>query len=972
MLGPETFEAMLPEIFAGCAHVAPHVREGHLTLLRFLPLALGAAFEAHLKEALSSVLAGLADISEPVRHAALGAGRVFVEEFSHSGPSLDLLLPAIEEALGHENWRIRVSATELLGSMMFRIAGTSGKVRVEGGDDDEGISTEAQGALLTRALGEARHHDLLASVYALRSDPVMAVRNAAVHIWKTVVANTPRTLRMILPCLMRRLIAGLSASAEDRRQTAGKCLGELVRKLGERVLPEIFPILRDGLEPSRSAQTRQGVCLGLAEVLGAARKEQLEQFLHADVVPAIRDALCDADAAVREAAGLAFDATFRHGGPDTAAAIVPALLSKLGGSDDAALEGLKQVLKAQPKILASVLPKLAAPPIDARRAETLAALAEVAGAALPPHLEALFPPLLAAMASEAEAEAEAAKSAASAVLRAVPSDAHYLLLPQVLGGARDERPRVRAAASALCGAYVSEARCFDEEDDVPRLIETLVSLFCDADEGVVLAAWTALGAVTGAVAKERQALYLRDVRAAVQGAREKIRRRLRDAARDRRRCWCPVCACPRAWRRWRRCTCRACSPGATRMRARAPRRAYARRRSPPRRPPSSRTSFPSPGRSSACWGTSTLKPFVPQLQTTFVKCLLDPARAVRQRAAAALGRLVVLQPRVDALVADLTASLETAGEGGGEEARGARQATLRAVAGALAHAGANVKPPTVAAARDAALRLGCDAADDATRAAAALALAHAAAWLPEEARADLAEQLGATEGGDADAREHRALALSALARVYPEMVLVSHASSALNGLARHARDPERERARVAAVLGLGRLARASAEQNGAACPFLGKVAPALARALRDDGAGARAAAAAALSRLCAASPDAVAPHLGAFVPALADVAAADKSKDARFHADRAVRAALRVRDAEDGLAFAQEALRAGGAAHARARAAVRRGSAAPEGSARGGRRGGSRVRTSSLGGARRGRGRRRPSRARGRRRAVSR
>jgi hypothetical protein len=79
-------------------------------------------------------------------------------------------------------------------------------------------------------------------------------------------------------------------------------------------------------------------------------------------VPAIRDALCDADAAVREAAGSAFDATFRHGGPDTAAAIVPALLSKLGGTDDAALEGLKQVLKAQPKILASVLPKLARPP----------------------------------------------------------------------------------------------------------------------------------------------------------------------------------------------------------------------------------------------------------------------------------------------------------------------------------------------------------------------------------------------------------------------------------------------------------------------------------------------------------------------------------------------------------------------------------------------------------------------------------
>jgi hypothetical protein len=38
----------------------------------------------------------------------------------------------------------------------------------------------------------------------------------------------------------------------------------------------------------------------------------------------------------------------------------------------------------------------------------------------------------------------------------------------VLGGAQDERPRVRAAAAKLCGAFALEAPCFDEEDDVPR------------------------------------------------------------------------------------------------------------------------------------------------------------------------------------------------------------------------------------------------------------------------------------------------------------------------------------------------------------------------------------------------------------------------------------------------------------------------------------------------------------------------
>ena len=53
VLGSEHFEAMLPEILVGCHHVAPHVREGHLTLLRFLPLALGHLFEPHLQEALA-------------------------------------------------------------------------------------------------------------------------------------------------------------------------------------------------------------------------------------------------------------------------------------------------------------------------------------------------------------------------------------------------------------------------------------------------------------------------------------------------------------------------------------------------------------------------------------------------------------------------------------------------------------------------------------------------------------------------------------------------------------------------------------------------------------------------------------------------------------------------------------------------------------------------------------------------------
>lgn len=84
-------------------------------------------------------------------------------------------------------------------------------------------------------------------------------------------------------------------------------------------------------------------------------------------------------------------------------------------------------------------------------------------------------------------------------------------------------------------------------------------------------------------------------------------------------------------------------------------------------------------------GGMALKPFLPQLQTTFVKCLLDNTRlglafyshfsmyafrliwltrcsvncrVVRSSAALALGKLSALSTRVDPLVGDLLSSLQ--------------------------------------------------------------------------------------------------------------------------------------------------------------------------------------------------------------------------------------------------------------------------------------------------------------------------
>ena len=76
------------------------------------------------------------------------------------------------------------------------------------------------------------------------------VRQAALHVWKVVVTHTARTLREILPTLVALLLTFLGSENSDKSKVAARTLGDLVRKLGERVLPEIIPMLEKGLTSS--------------------------------------------------------------------------------------------------------------------------------------------------------------------------------------------------------------------------------------------------------------------------------------------------------------------------------------------------------------------------------------------------------------------------------------------------------------------------------------------------------------------------------------------------------------------------------------------------------------------------------------------------------------------------------------------------------------------------------------------------
>lgn len=92
---------------------------------------------------------------------------------------------------------------------------------------------------------------------------------------------------------------------------ASRCFGELVRKMGDKILAAIVPTLTGSMSSER-AGTRQGVCFGLREVLDGMTREQLAEHLPA-MLPAVQAALCDGDEGVRAAAGEAFSVLFKGG-----------------------------------------------------------------------------------------------------------------------------------------------------------------------------------------------------------------------------------------------------------------------------------------------------------------------------------------------------------------------------------------------------------------------------------------------------------------------------------------------------------------------------------------------------------------------------------------------------------------------------------------------------------------------------------
>ncbi|XP_037092852.1 eIF-2-alpha kinase activator GCN1-like [Pollicipes pollicipes] len=736
-LGVQKLHKLMPDIIATASRtdIAPHVKDGYIMMFIYMPMVFQSEFTPYIGQIIPSILKALADETEFVRETALKAGQRIVNVYADT--AVQLLLPELELGLFDDNWRIRFSSIQLLGDLLYRISGVSGKMSTETAGDDDNFGTEHSQQSIIHILGVERRNRVLSGLYMGRSDVALMVRQISLHVWKIVVPNTPRTLREILPTLFTLLLGHLASTSHDKRQVAARTLGDLVRKLGERVLPEIIPILERGLQSDEPDQ-RQGVCIGLSEIMASTSRDMVLAFVDS-LVPTVRRALSDPLPEVRAAAAQTFDSLHNTVGTRALDEILPPLMEQLshpGGQAEYVLDGLRQVMAIKSRVvLPYMVPQLTAPPVNTK---ALSILASVAGDALTRHLGRILPALMSAMgAAEAgEPAAEQAGYCESVILSVLEPGGVRTVVDELLEATRAGSLPRRRAAVALLASFCGQTRA-DYEQHVPQLLRGLTHLFIDEDERLLQSAWEGLSAVIKRLElDDEHSYYIPDVRQAVRFAASDLKGKQ----------LMPGFCLPKGITPMLPIFREAVLNGAPELKeSAAAGLAEMIRLTSPAALRTSVVHITGPlirilGDRFA-WNVKVavleclalllekvgvmLKPFLPQLQTTFLKALVDPHKQVRLRAATALGRLIPIHTRVDPLFTELHSGIRSA------EDTGVRDTTLQALRNLVGPAGDKmgdaVRKPMLTTLLD---LLGHT--EESTRLAAAGCLAALCRWLPPD------------------------------------------------------------------------------------------------------------------------------------------------------------------------------------------------------------------------------------------------
>jgi HEAT repeat protein len=506
-LGVSKLEKAMPEIIerAEQVNLSPFVRDGYMMMFIYLPLTFTNDFAPYLGRIIPPILKALADENEFVRETALKAGQRMVNTYAET--AISIFLPELEKGLFDSNWRIRFSSVQLLGDLLYKISGVVGKMTTESSHEDDNFGTETGQKAIINALGLDRRNRVYAGLYMGRSDVSILVRQAALHVWKIIVSNTPKTLKEILPILFNLLLGCLASANPDKRQIAAATLVDIVRKLGERILPDIIPILEYGLNSERSEQ-RQGVCIGLTEIMASTSKDNIILFSDS-LIPTVRKALMDPLPEVRNCAARTFDNLHNMIGIKALEDISVYLLDMMKTNEakedseskklaERALDGLRQIMAVKSRVLLPYLiANLTQPPVNIHALCKLCSCAAVD--VLSKHLSKILNTLVQALSSWSGNEGGNShwiQECESLLLSINDHDGVRTIVNELLNHIQSSTGdyKLKLAALDMLTWFCSKTQT-DFSSHFDDLTKGLLNQFVETDEQLVTKAWNCLNCI---------------------------------------------------------------------------------------------------------------------------------------------------------------------------------------------------------------------------------------------------------------------------------------------------------------------------------------------------------------------------------------------------------------------------------------------------------------------------------------------
>ncbi|OUC39473.1 HEAT repeat protein [Trichinella nativa] len=298
-IGEDYLEVIMPQLFD--VSVSPgaeaHVRDGFMNLFVYLPVVFGNRFLPYLDTA-------LADETEFLRESALRAGKRIVHLYSETATTK--LLPSLEEGIYDSNWRIRLSSLQLLGELLFKIIGVSGKMTTVG-YEEETFGTVSSFQSIRQKLGSDHSDRIFSGIYITRFDELTSM--------------------------------------------ASSCMGSLVGTVGDRIFYDIVPLL-EGDFSNEGAEQRHGVCLALSQIIQSTNREIVASYAQR-LFPTVLRAMCDEVPGVRTAASEAFVALYLSTGPKIVPFLSRPLMENMSNPSTRSyfLDSLQQVMSTRGRVL---------------------------------------------------------------------------------------------------------------------------------------------------------------------------------------------------------------------------------------------------------------------------------------------------------------------------------------------------------------------------------------------------------------------------------------------------------------------------------------------------------------------------------------------------------------------------------------------------------------------------------------------